>query len=199
MSNKNLEIDILPSTHPRARKVLINRLLRATGSTEYTRKNVEPEDGPLVVALIAIEHIEQLALAHTVLTITLTKEGDWEQTWPLVEKIVTDTIDDHDPWAPSPQMRQPSAQTANLSDPNLKTISAILDRTVRPYIESHGGEITLISYDPESCTLVMDFSGSCNGCSSSGGSTLYAIQSVLQYEFDPAVTVTVANPYWEQW
>jgi Fe-S cluster biogenesis protein NfuA len=195
----NLEVDVLPTPHPRAKKLIINRLLRAAGTAEYTRENSNAEDGPLVAALLALDHIEQLSFAQTVLTITVDKTGDWDTLWPDVEAALNQQIDDHDPWAPSPQMRQPSRQTAELTDPNLQAISVILDRTVRPYIDSHGGDITLISYDEPTTTLVMDFSGSCDGCSASGGSTLYAIQSVLQYEFDPAITITVANPYSEQW
>jgi Fe-S cluster biogenesis protein NfuA len=197
--HSTLEIDVLPTPHPRARKVIINRLLRAAGKAEYTHDNAIEQDGPLVMALLAIEQIEQIALTQTVLTITLVREAQWDEIFQDIKMVLEQTIDDHDPWAPSPEMRTPSKETAELDDPNLKTISAILDRTVRPYISSHGGHITLISYDEESNTLVLDFSGSCDGCSASGGSTLYAIQGVLQYEFDPAITVTVANPYWEQW
>jgi Fe-S cluster biogenesis protein NfuA len=78
--------------------------------------------------------------------------------------------------------------------PQLDIIQEILDETVTPYIDAHGGAVKLISFDTQSHLLTLYYQGACSTCPSSFGMTLSAIQNILREQFDPMLMVTIANP-----
>lgn len=83
--------------------------------------------------------------------------------------------------------KKPEASGAD----ELKKIDAILDKDVRPYLQSHGGDLRLVSLD--SNVLSVNYQGACGTCPHAISGTLMAIEDVLKKEYSPDITVKPAN------
>ncbi len=73
------------------------------------------------------------------------------------------------------------------TNPELKKIDAILDKTVRSYLQAHGGNLKLVSL--EGNTLKIKYQGACGGCPSATFGTLQAIEGALKEEYNPNIVV----------
>jgi NifU-like protein len=67
-------------------------------------------------------------------------------------------------------------------------VEEVIDKEVRPYIELDAGGVTVQELR-ENGELLIAYSGSCTSCHSSTGSTLSAIQNILQARVHPSLTV----------
>lgn len=74
----------------------------------------------------------------------------------------------------------------------LKAVEGILDTEIRPMLHSDGGDLEVIDIqksDSNKIDVYIRYLGACSGCSSGSGSTLYAIESILQEELSPNIRV----------
>jgi len=76
---------------------------------------------------------------------------------------------------------------AQPTDPELKKIDDILDKSVRPYLQSHGGNLKLVSLKDN--VLKVDYQGACGGCPHATTGTLMAIEGVLKEEYSKDIAV----------
>ncbi|NGX60753.1 MAG: hypothetical protein K940chlam9_00221 [Chlamydiae bacterium] len=70
----------------------------------------------------------------------------------------------------------------------ISLIEELLDEEIRPYIALDAGGITLEDLKNES-EVHISYQGSCTSCHSAVGSTLSAIQEILQTKLNPSLTV----------
>lgn len=70
----------------------------------------------------------------------------------------------------------------------LKIIEEVLDKEIRPYIELDAGGIKVKKIEGEEITVL--YEGACTTCPSSIGSTLSAIQNILQNRIHPHLKVS---------
>lgn len=75
------------------------------------------------------------------------------------------------------------------SEKKIGIIEHILDEEIRPYVELDAGGIEVIEITPEN-ELKIAYQGSCTSCYSSVGSTLSAIQNILQTKVHPSIIVS---------
>ncbi|MBF5050537.1 hypothetical protein CLAVI_000147 [Candidatus Clavichlamydia salmonicola] len=68
-------------------------------------------------------------------------------------------------------------------------INMVLDNHIRPYVSMDGGDVTVISLNNDEVTIA--YGGNCTGCFSAMGSTLSAIQNVLNKFLSPEISVKV--------
>jgi NifU-like protein len=68
-------------------------------------------------------------------------------------------------------------------------IEEIIDREIRPYIELDAGGIQILNLVDDK-ELIIAYQGACTSCHSATGSTLNAIQQILQARIDPDIIVT---------
>ena len=73
-------------------------------------------------------------------------------------------------------------------DQQIKLIEEIVDQEIRPYIELDAGGIEI--QDLIGVEVKITYAGSCVECPSAIGSTLSAIQKILQNRIHPSLTVT---------
>ena len=73
-----------------------------------------------------------------------------------------------------------------LTDELLK-IDEILERTIRPYLQSDGGDLEVLRLQGNE--LEVRYEGACGTCPSASAGTLAAIESILRDEYDAAITV----------
>lgn len=74
-------------------------------------------------------------------------------------------------------------------DKKRQIVEEVVDKEVRPYIELDAGGVTIEELRQNGEVLI-SYSGSCTSCHSSTGSTLSAIQNILQARVHPSLTVT---------
>jgi NifU-like protein len=67
-------------------------------------------------------------------------------------------------------------------------VEEVVEKEIRPYIELDAGGVT-IQEMKEDGQILIAYSGSCTSCHSSTGSTLSAIQNILQARVHPSLTV----------
>ena len=81
--------------------------------------------------------------------------------------------------------KKKSAELITPISEELKKISDILDRTIRPALQADGGDLDLVAYDGP--TLSFRYQGACGGCPSALTGTLMAIRHILQQEYSPNI------------
>ena len=82
-----------------------------------------------------------------------------------------------------PSQTQAFSRSSELSEEELKSlkeVEAILDRTVRPALQSDGGDIEVLEFKNNHVKVL--YQGACGGCPSAMMGTLDAIQNILRYE-----------------
>jgi NifU-like protein len=68
-----------------------------------------------------------------------------------------------------------------------KIIEEVIDKEIRPYIELDAGGVHVVEL--KGAEVLIAYEGSCTTCHSSTGSTLSAIQKILQARVSPGLTV----------
>lgn len=71
----------------------------------------------------------------------------------------------------------------------LALIEQVIASDIRPYIELDAGGIQVLEFKDDR-ELIIGYQGSCTSCYSATGSTLSAIQQILQAKLDRSITVT---------
>ncbi|MBT3295285.1 MAG: hypothetical protein HN919_11610 [Verrucomicrobia bacterium] len=190
-----VDVFVQDTPSPRAHKFIIDRRIQEGPDMGYSTAEGAEGAGPMVEAILATPHVTHAYFATNIITITHDHAADW----PTVEKTIRHHIRDylalHDPaFHPDRSAPEVTADAVD-TDPDLVDIARLLDRSVRPYINSHGGEIYLLGYDEETHHLDIDLQGTCGDCAGSSGITLQAIEGFLRKHYDPKIEVIVAaNP-----
>jgi Fe-S cluster biogenesis protein NfuA len=119
--------------------------------------------------------------------VTFSDEFDPSQLETAIESVIMTRMLIHDP-AFSLDAKKP--KTRQSVSPEIDKIEEILYRTVRPGLQSDGGDIEVLDYTDH--RLLVNYQGACGTCPSSAMGTLEAIRSILSYEFDPEIDVIIA-------
>lgn len=177
-----MEIMIEETPNPKALKFIVDRPVKSEGKATFKK-----EDGaelPLVRDLLNIPEVTQVHLYENVISVSQSGEVDWLTLAPTVESVIKTRMPVHDAaFAPEGKKQKPRESLS----PEIQKIEEILDRTVRPGLMADGGDLEVVSY--ESDVLVINFQGACGSCPSSTMGTLYAIEGILQQEFNPNLQV----------
>lgn len=72
-------------------------------------------------------------------------------------------------------------------------IEQVIDQEIRPYIELDDGGLSIVAFNQDK-EVVISYKGSCTSCYASTGSTLSAIQGILQSRLHSTLHVTVDLP-----
>ena len=184
----DVEIYVQPTPNPRARKFICDRAVKNFGSEAYEVSDA-PQAGPLLGAILRLPHITHAFTAYNILTLTQDGTQEWDELEPRLCELIRRLLPQHDP----DQSLQAGvlARPAPPDTPEIRRISGILDQTIRPYVESHGGQLDIVAYDETSKRLTVGFEGACDACPASTGGTLQAVASVLREEYDEDLTVDV--------
>lgn len=186
----NITQDIIVETtaHPRARKFILEADVRKGEGVAF-REPGACEHVPMASALLTVEGVGEVYFSGNVITVTSTRGSEWQALQARICDVIEHELPSHDPvmQKPASALRQAPA----IGD--LAVIDGILEQTIRPYIRSHGGELELLSYDPETARLMVNYLGTCGHCPASSSGTLEIIQNILRDEFEPRLTVEIAE------
>lgn len=146
---------------------------------------VEATVSPLAAAILAIEDVESVLLGPSFVTVTKAEDAEWTSlAAPIVAEIKA--------WAArgisalGPDFERPEVQP---DDEVVRRIRAVLDRDVRPYVESDGGEVAFVGFQDGVVEVVLR--GACAGCPSSSVTLKLGIEARLKEEI-PEVESVIA-------
>lgn len=204
LKSQEISIQVEATPNPFAWKFILNSPLKKEGKATF-RSQKEAENLPLVSSLFEISGIVQVYFFQN--TLTVTHEGRLldEDLIQQVTSVLRTRMPVHNPnfveGGSSFQTSSPHKNThletssqgqnqsqsfskrSDLSQKELKAleeVEAILDRTVRPALQSDGGDIEVLEFKDNHVKVL--YQGACGGCPSAMMGTLDAIQNILRYE-----------------
>lgn len=182
IASDDILIRVQDTPNPSAIKFIVNYALKSVGNATFTSK----EDClhlPLAAAFFDLPGIEQIYFFQNTLTVTHTDELPADMIKENVKSILKTRLSVHDPDFESPDERKAAAKIkpdrTALSQERIE-IEEILDRTIRPGLQSDGGDIEVVDFKDNEVKII--YQGACGGCPSSMMGTLDAIQSILRNE-----------------
>ena len=179
-----------PTPNPNALKFIINADVKTDGKVTFKTKE-EAKGLDLVETLFSLVFVQQVHLFENVVTITKTEHPtDWEGVIAMVKSVLNSRLPNHDPDFKDEDLGVVTHDRSSKSA-EIQEIEEVLDRTVRSYLQSDGGDIDVIEY--KNNTVIVNYVGACGTCPSSAAGTLMAIQSTLQSEVNPEIQVIAAN------
>ncbi|MCB0349957.1 MAG: NifU family protein [Bdellovibrionales bacterium] len=175
--------------NPFAIKFIINFALKSNGNATFTTKE-QCASLPLAAALFDIPGVEQIYFFQNTLTVTHTDELPADMIKENVKAILKTRLTVHDPDFESPdEAKSKEKPDRSNMTPERVEIEEILDRTIRPGLQSDGGDIEVVEFANNEVKII--YQGACGGCPSSMMGTLDAIQSILRNELNnEQITVT---------
>lgn len=177
-----MEILIEETPNPKALKFILNQAVKTEGKATF--KKDEEVDLPLVRDLLNIPEIVQVHLYENVISVSQNGDAEWSALLPTVEAVIKSRIPIHNP---AFELQTHKKKLRENTSPEVIQIEEILDRTIRPGLNADGGDIEVLNYEAD--VLTINFQGACGGCPSSTMGTLYAIEGILQQEFNPNIQV----------
>ena len=184
--SEELKVLVQATPNPQALKFILNKQVKTQGKATFTSKE-ECDDVLLAESLFGIPGVSQLHFFENFITVTFNEEFDPSQLETTVEAVLLTRMPMHNPDFATEKVKPKSR--VNLT-PELEKIEEILDRTIRPGLQSDGGDIEVLSYQDHQ--LLVKYEGACGTCPSSAMGTLEAIRGILAYEFDPEIEVQIA-------
>ena len=186
----DIQLMIQSTPNPNALKFVLNIPVKSEGN--YTYKNAsECADNPLAYAIFGLNPaIREVYFFDNYITVTQDGSADWDEIETGIRAIILEKAKDHDANFKTPESQQ-AAPVVQQSSPELDKINAILDQTVRPALQMDGGDIQTVSYQNKQ--LQVFYQGACGSCPSATMGTLSAIENILRDQFDPQITVALAE------
>ncbi len=177
-----MEIMIEETPNPKALKFIVEKPVKSEGKATF--KKEDQTEIPLVRDLLNIPEVTQVHLYENVISVSQSGEVDWLTLTPSIESVIQTRMPVHDS---AFELGSKKLKSRENLPPDIQKIEEILDRTVRPGLMADGGDLEVVSYEND--VLVINFQGACGGCPSSTMGTLYAIEGILQQEFNPNLQV----------
>lgn len=181
--------DIESTPNPHAKKFILREPL-SWGIAHSFENAEQAKDDPLASALFAIAHVTNVFYVDRWITITQDGAVEWED----LAREVAVPIRAAPAAAAQSAAAVFSARTAfeHLSEADqqrLDDINLVLDQQIRPYLQSDGGDLHVLSLVGNQ--LVVHYQGACGTCPSSISGTLQAIESQLR-TLEPDLQVIAA-------
>ncbi len=181
LSPQDVLIRVQSTPNPNAMKFVVNCSLKKEGKATFNNKQ-EAEGVQLASSVFAIPGIKQVYLFQNTMTVTHSGDMDNDLLAQDVEAILKTRIPIHNADFLAPDEKPKTAQTVDRSHKPevIQQIEEVLDRTIRPGLQSDGGDVEVISFENNELRIL--YQGACGGCPSSMMGTLDAIQGILQHE-----------------
>ncbi len=174
--------------NPLAIKFIVNFSLKTTGNATFTTR-AQCEGLPLAAAIFDIPGVEQVYFFQNTITVTHVDELPVDMVKEHVKAIINTRLNLHDPDFSSAEESDAKIKPDRSSlSQELREIEEILDRTIRPGLQSDGGDVEIVEFKDNNLKII--YQGACGGCPSSMMGTLDAIQGILRNELKNE-TITV--------
>lgn len=182
------ELQIYPqqTPNPKSLKFIMNKNVMNEGRATFSTAE---QAGDIMLArdLLALPDVVQVYFFENMITVTQS-EDEWDTLFQMVKSVLQTRMPVHN--ADINLDSQKKKLRENLP-PEIQKIEEILDRTVRPGLQSDGGNIEILKLEDKE--LFVRYEGACGSCPSSTAGTLQAIEEILRAEFNPEIFVTPMN------
>lgn len=185
--NSEVLIRIQDTPNPNAWKFVIDRPVLLEGKATYSTPE-EAYGNRLALDLLTLPGVKQVHFFENVITLTARFDVEPDDVQRDACAIIQTRMPVHDPSFGIKESKKASRE--HLS-PELQQIEEILDRTIRPGLQSDGGDIEIAKFENNQLHVV--YQGACGTCPSSTTGTLMAIEGILRDEFNPAIEVIPVN------
>lgn len=181
--NQEIKIEVLVqgTPNPNALKFITEKTLKSEGKITID----DPQSCflvPMAKALFELPGVIQIHFFENSVTVSKDPSTPWDYLEERIMEVIKTYGDDHDP-----NFTITTEKPRRQLEGELKTIDDILDNTIRPGLQSDGGDLEIVSY--ENKVLTVSYQGACTNCPSAISGTLMAIESILQDEFNPEIQV----------
>jgi Fe-S cluster biogenesis protein NfuA len=189
LSPQDILVRAQDTPNPRAVKFIINYSLKDVGNATFVKKE-ECQGLPLIEGIFDIPGVEQVYVFQNTLTVTHNEELPVEMIKDQVKSVIRTRLSIHRSDFDSPdEVNRKTPPDRSALAPQVREIEEILDRTIRPGLQSDGGDIEIVEFKDNELKII--YQGACGGCPSSMAGTLDAIQSILRHELgNESIVVT---------
>ena len=189
----DIRLMIQSTPNPNALKFVLNIPVKTEGNFTY-KKGDDIATNPLAHDIFGLSNfIKEVYFFDNYITVTQDGTADWDELEGKIRATILEKIKDHDPNFKIPEPKKATlVETAN-DNPQIAKINEILDQTVRPALQMDGGDIKIVGYDNN--VVKVFYQGACGSCPSSSMGTMQAIENILKDQFNPAVTVELAESF----
>ncbi|HRZ40372.1 MAG TPA: NifU family protein [Candidatus Omnitrophota bacterium] len=177
-------IFIQNTPNPHSVKFILDTLVKSEGKAVY-KSSSDCKDIPLASKILDLDHVVEVCLSGNFVTVSQDGKDDWDALEQQIKAILESEIEFHNPNFKTQET------TVNHSDnPDIAKIEAIIDQTIRPALNMHGGDLEIVDYHNK--ILRINYQGACGSCPSATFGTLQLIENILKEQFDPDVAVIPA-------
>jgi len=181
---------IQSTPNPNALKFVLNTPVKTEGNFTY-KQAAECEQNPLAKAIFELSGaVSEVYFFDNYITVTQNGTMEWEDLEEKIRATLLAKITEHDPSFKIPEL-QKAVPVTSPSSPEMDQIDAILNETVRPALQMDGGDVQVVSYENKQLKIL--YQGACGSCPSATMGTLAAIDNILKEQFDPEITVALAD------
>lgn len=187
----DIRLGIQSTPNPNALKFVVSAPVKTEGNVTYKRME-DCGDNKLAKAIFEVSNfITEVYFFDNYITVTQNGGIDWEQLEEKIKAAILANIAGHNPDFKHEEPKKELLYSAAPDSPEIQKINSILDQTVRPALQMDGGDLQIVDYQGK--VLKINYQGACGSCPSSTMGTIYAIQNILRDNFDPEITVEVAD------
>ena len=182
----DLQIYPQQTPNPKSVKFILNKNVINDGKATFTTPD---QCGDIILArdLLALPSVVQVYFFENVITITQSEE-EWDTMTQMVKSVLFTRMPQHNQEINLNAQKQKARESL---PPEMQKIEEILDRTVRPGLQSDGGNIEVLRLEGKE--LFVRYEGACGTCPSATAGTLQAIEEILRHEYDKEIFVTPLN------
>lgn len=184
-----------PTPNPAAFKFNLNGRAIAHGARAFN-DDIEAEGDPFAETMFSFGVVDALLIQDRFVSVTLTSPDEWELLIDPIIQTIEESLVYYDDTEEAGEKKKTILDEVDLkdfdsfSDPvKAEVIDAFMDENIRPLLAADGGNVLV--EDLEDNVLRIRYQGACGSCSKAESGTLTAIQSILQKNISPNLTVHI--------
>lgn len=180
--------EILDTPNPDAKRFMLHEPV-INGRLRLNKNNTS--EHPLATEILSLDGVHEILIQSNWISITKSSESDWDS----LLRAIAPKIREFEPG----QLDKSGSDSLNSlddqrdeegpGDPRLELARMTLKQDIVPYLNSHGGSISLMGIEDD--VLKIRYEGACNGCPASLMGTSMLIESHIKKNVDPDLEVEV--------
>lgn len=188
----DVKLIVQSTPNPNALKFVTNHPVKNEGNVTYKSAR-DCGNNPLAAEIFtASGDITEVYFFDNYITVTQNGNADWDELEEKLQKIVLEKLPAHDPGFTVEEKKQEMPFDLAFG-PEIDQINAILNETVRPALQMDGGDIQIVDYKDN--TVRVFYQGACGSCPSASMGTMKAIENILRDQFNPEISVELAETF----
>jgi Fe-S cluster biogenesis protein NfuA len=184
-----------PTPNPAALKFNLNTRAIANGMRSFNN-DIEAEVDPFAEMMFSFGVVTALLIQDRFVSVTLDSAEEWELLIDPIIQTIEESLVYYDNAEEGGEKKKTLLDEIDLkdfdtfSDPiKAEVIDAFMDENIRPLLAADGGNVLIEDFQGN--VLRIRYQGACGSCSKAESGTLAAIQSILQKNLSPDLTVLI--------